>query len=254
MEKIDLAILIGTVFILLVLITSLGIILFAQKKKSQALLKLQSLELEQEKKFAQIALQSFEEERQRIGMELHDDLGQQLTLNTMHLQNLANLQDLGPIIQSMQDAVSKCSNISRLMYPVVLKKFGLKTGLEQLMDSVKESSNMDAQHTIAAIEMPYDNELTLFRIVQELLNNSLKHSECTTISLDLIERDNFKTLIYSDNGIGLDLSDNSLGLGLHSIKTRALSLTDRFEFISSPNQGFTFQLTIIDEENIHMHS
>jgi two-component system NarL family sensor kinase len=244
MEKIDLAILIGTVFTLLLLLTSLGIILFAQKKKSEALLKLQSLELEQEKKFAQIALQSFEEERQRIGMELHDDLGQQLTLNTMHLKNLANLQDLGPIIQSMQDAVSKCSNISRLMYPVVLNKFGLKTGLEQLIDSVGESNTMDIQHTIAAIEMPYDDELTLFRIVQELLNNSLKHSKCTTISIDLIERDSFKTLIYNDNGIGFDLSDNSLGLGLHSIKTRALSLTDRFEFISSPNHGFTFQLTL----------
>jgi signal transduction histidine kinase len=244
MEKIDFAILIGTGFVLLLLVTSLGIILFAQKKKSEAQAKLQYLELEQEKKFAQIALQSFEEERQRIGLELHDDLGQQLSLNALNLTRVTDLKKLAPIITDIQLAISKCSNISRLMYPVVLQKFGLKAGLEQLIESLRERSHIDVRSDISTLELPYAKELMLFRIVQELINNSIKHSNCTEITLNLTNENSHSMLAYSDNGMGFDLKSNSYGLGLHSIKTRASSLSDDFNIVSAPNEGFSFQLTL----------
>jgi two-component system NarL family sensor kinase len=246
MEEIRVAIFTGSIFVVGMVLISLVIILFAQKKRRHALILLKDSEINHRKTLAASSLKAHEEERQRIGKELHDDLGQQLASARMYLENsILNLDEnkLEKAVSQLDGSIAKCSDISRLLYPVVLNKFGLEKALEQLTHQTDLPIYQEIEEDISK-SMSYNIQLHIYRIYQELISNSIKHAKCTSINMSISDKTNEYLLIYSDNGVGFDYENLNYGLGLHNIKTRCDSIRADLKLNTAIGKGFKCTIKI----------
>lgn len=199
-----------------------------------------------------------EEERKRIAQDLHDDISSKLnvvSLNT-HLLNTPNLseEELAGITSNITDLTQKALENSRRiahdLLPPVLEKFGLHAGIEELVAEFNSSKSVYVvyKNNLEFDINEIDKQLHVFRILQELLNNSVKHGKASEISIEFKSINGQKTCFYSDNGIGFDLkSENSQkGLGMKNIESRINFLNGIFSIKSDKNKGvqinFNFKL------------
>jgi signal transduction histidine kinase len=206
--------------------------------------------------FARQLLESQEQERKRIAAELHDSLGQ----NLLVIKNRAQLQALTlPDEQSrtqfteFSDAVSQTleevRTISYDLRPPHLDQLGLRTALVAMIEKVSASSTIQFTHAVDELDglvRPGD-EITLYRIVQECLNNILKHSGATKVALTLAAGAGELVLTIRDNGRGFMPDEETrrrAGLGLQGIAERVRILGGTHAIESAPGQGTTVTLRI----------
>ncbi|RMG78318.1 MAG: PAS domain S-box protein [Bacteroidetes bacterium] len=208
--------------------------------------------LEEEKQtHTKISIQAQEEERHRIGHELHDGLGQMLTANSffMHtlkhkIDKLNNPQlsaDISKALHLFEKCLKETRAISHALRPATLDKFGLAYAikeLEEISSGIKVSFNTN----LYPLRFESTLELNLFRIIQELLTNAYKHGEATEFKIRLTYFPNRKklVLITQDNGKGFDIEkawSKQSGIGYEGIKTRAFSIGAEMH-VTSVNQGF----------------
>jgi signal transduction histidine kinase/ligand-binding sensor domain-containing protein len=206
--------------------------------------------------FARQLLESQEGERKRIAAELHDSLGQ----NLLVIKNRALLQALTlPDEQArtqfteFSDAVSQTleevRTISYNLRPSHLDQLGLRTALVAMIEKVSASSTIQFTHQVDELRglFPPDDEIMLYRIVQECLNNILKHSGATKVALDLVVQAGELALTIRDNGCGFTLDEEArrrTGLGLQGIAERVRILGGTYAIESAPGQGTTVTLRI----------
>ena len=126
--------------------------------------------------------------------------------------------------------------------PPVLEKFGLNAGIEELVEEYNSTKKVNVvfENTINFDSSNIEKHLHVFRILQELLNNSIKHGNATDISIQFIKLDDQKVCIYSDNGLGFDLNNtnNQKGLGMRNIESRISFIDGKYSIDSKPNGGF----------------
>jgi signal transduction histidine kinase len=136
------------------------------------------------------------------------------------------------------------------MMPGLLTKLGLYEAVEDLFENLNDMENLTAVVEIAGEQdrLPENKEIMLYRVVQEMVNNTLKHAKASEIRLTMQITPEKISLVYSDNGIGFDpktaLSEDSESLGLKSIQSRVSFLGGRVEIESSPGSGAVFNLEI----------
>jgi signal transduction histidine kinase len=217
---------------------SLGVILFfhlSQRKIQQERLKAETLKTQFQKELLQQNIQTQEKERARIARELHDDIGSKL--NIIHL-NLHLIQQesrkgkpidelLGDIQQALKSSIDSSRQISHDLLPPTLRKFGLQAAIEDLQNLVNQSPKPKLTVKGAALcdGLSDQAQLHLFRIVQELVQNALKHAEADNLYLNFSEEDKLLRLSYEDDGVGLpDNLDISSGLGMSNLKSRVQML------------------------------
>lgn len=187
--------------------------------------------------FSERLLQSQEKERTRIAKELHDSVGQQLTLIKRKAQNVSENE----ISELTNTALEEVRSISRGLYPSVLKQLGLTESVEQLIYDLDEETELFFSSELDVID-PYFNDnqtLNFYRFIQESLNNVLKHSEATNVSL-IIRKDNGRIFTeIRDNGKGFDFSDTAKkkSLGLETMKERIRILKGTIHIDSSIGNG-----------------
>ena len=253
--EIDLFVISGSVFILLIIFSSAFIIVSAQRKKTQILLDLRNLELKRQKDISINTLETQEKERQQIGMELHDELGPSfaaIRLNLARVQQKIKSdkpEEVEDIIaqtsSDLKEAISQFSDVSRLLYPVILMRHGLESALKDLIDKYNQTSDIRFNFSFntkgAKSELA---NLVLYRICQELTTNALKHSEAKNASLTILDDSGKILLNYEDDGIGFDTSREHQGLGLNSIRGRVQAVDGSVEFDSKPNKGLTISISI----------
>jgi signal transduction histidine kinase/ligand-binding sensor domain-containing protein len=206
--------------------------------------------------FARQLLESQEGERKRIAAELHDSLGQ----NLLVIKNRALLQAMTlPDEQArtqfteFSDAISQTleevRTISYDLRPSHLDQLGLRTALVAMIEKVSASSTIQFTHALDELDglfLPGD-EITLYRIVQECLNNILKHSGATEVTLNLAVQAGELALSIRDNGRGFipdEETHRRAGLGLQSIAERVRILGGTHAIESAPGQGTTVTLRI----------
>ena len=205
---------------LIFLTTGLGFSLFKQKQKSRLEVELQSSQKEQFR-----AVLSLEErERSRIAGELHGSLGQMLSTTKLQLSSL-NPEKLGKeekqfhyAIGLIDESVKEVRQISHNLAPTALIREGLISALRDLARIVRNTNQVEVDLKIEVIKLSISkvNEVHLYRIIQELVNNSLQHAGCSKIGIHLTEEDRLLKLKIWDNGNGFDLektfkSKGSLG-------------------------------------------
>lgn len=225
----------------------------ARKEKIIASQKIRQLEEEKKLLAARFLVEGQEEERKRIAQELHDGLG--ILLSATKMQFLA-ISDKSPENKALIEKASKfleqasgdVRKISHNMMPGLLTKLGLYEALEDLFDNLADTKGLNAQIEISGSteRLPENQEIMLYRIIQEMVNNTLKHAEAKQIELQINVRQKWLDIRYSDDGKGFDVEEKQQQktLGLQSILSRVKFLNGSVSIESSPPKGCVFIMQI----------
>lgn len=194
---------------------------------------------------AQAAVFAQEKERAEIGKELHDNIGQLLTTTKLYLEMLKNKQaDPDELIdrgtKQINTIISEVRNLSRSLVPTSINDLGLVESLNDLMESFRALGSFELQffatNTIEE-RMDANVKLTIYRILQEQLNNIVRHAAATKVSVEMFQEDNKVYLFIADNGKGFDLKTVKKGQGLVNIKSRAELQEGSVEILTNPGHG-----------------
>lgn len=231
-------------------------VVFYQKRMIQEQLKRQTLEFEYQQKMLQAELESQESERRRLAADLHDSIGGMLSTIRVGLitagRSLPDPQSIDETKRMLDDTISSVRRISRDLMPSTLEKFGFIQAIKELCErfqgTSKISIDFSEQGEIPALEQ--QRELMIFRIVQELLNNAVKHAQATRIEVSVGQDENQLRITVKDDGVGFDAEEQKndkqagKGLGLFNIENRARLLNGIVNFESQKKRGSKITLTL----------
>lgn len=211
----------------------------------------QQLKNNQQLVIHEAALQGQENERERISSALHDSVSQLLYGIKLKVEQEKEackmFSDLFKSINQLLDqAIKETRNISFELTPSILKDFGLATTLEEMSQRLNTYNLNIHTHVNFNERLKISTEMSIFRIIQELTNNCIKHASATYINIELLKKEKFLEIIVKDNGRGFNNQDdlpNIMGSGLASIKNR-LTLLDGTMKISS-NSGIGSKVSIV---------
>ncbi len=225
-------ILIATVIIYLVRVR-------AFKEKEQYKTKLQETLLEQ-------VLIGQDEERQRLARELHDGIGQSLAALKMQLKMSKEAQASEKNLKRVETLCKEVRHISHQMMPVVLQENGLIEAVNKLVNSSLRKNGVEVDLLIHGISerLPSNIEIHLYRILQELINNILKHSKATKVGVQILKQNNKLLFITEDNGRGFSKNSSSNGIGLANIKSRLQLISGELEIESEPGNGTFIRIVL----------
>ena len=226
-----------------------GILFYNWKLQKQKRKHAQAIIKEQKRGLAAV-ISTQETERQRISRDLHDGIGQQLSSVRLSLQNIAgimkkeenkNYEDIQRVNQMLQGTAKEVRGISHQMRPAALSKSGLFNSLEELLyNSFRDLPiQLDWVHFQLEKKRFGENiEIGLYRIIQELLNNIIKHAEARKVWVQLLNQSEKLVFIVEDDGKGFN-PDRLIteGIGLLNIKSRVDALNGFFHCESTPGKG-----------------
>jgi signal transduction histidine kinase len=213
--------------------------------------------------FARQLLDSMEAERQRIATEIHDSLGQELLIiKNMSLLALSTLKDkknikeqLDEISDTASRAIQETREIAYNLRPYQIDRLGLTKALESIITRVAKTTTIVFTSDIDPIDqlLPKDMEIHVYRIIQECVNNILKHSDATTGRVIIKRWHNRLNIDVMDNGSGFDVSikktQSAQGLGLNGIIERTRLIGGTMKVESNPGKGTRVLMTIITSES-----
>jgi signal transduction histidine kinase len=191
-------------------------------------------------------------ERQRISKELHDGIGQMLTAIRLQVATLSDSsdpnfkEDKKEVNVMIDDTINEVKRISHNLMPSTISDLGLLLALENLFSKISKniSYNIEYEPIIKSIQFTKQQEIGLYRIIQEALNNALKYSKASHISLSIfINHLTTLQFMIEDNGIGFQLDDNKTnnlknkGNGLTNMRERAKMIHADFKMESKKNKG-----------------
>ena len=227
---------------------TLGIVFFVifhQRKVNRFNAELKRLEDEKQQALLNASIKFQEEERNRIAADLHDDVGPQLATarlylneNLINLEPAAQLQSIFSAKQIIDDAIQLIRNISHSMMPPTLKNFGLESAVSDLFQKINGSGTINASvrfHDYRT-RLKLEQELLIFRIVQELINNIIKHSNAGFVHFtqNATATHSYFRLHHDGNGLTQTEFDRlnhvSTGLGLKNITSRVKVLNGNITF------------------------
>ena len=197
-------------------------------------------------------------ERSRIARELHDGIGQQLSaakLNISALQSfLKNPDDSDKLmiqnaIDLLDDSVKEVRNVSHSMIPNALIKFGLVSAVREFINKISSTGNLKVNLEIVGLieRLEKTKEAVLFRVLQEVVTNILRHANASEIGIQLVKHDHELSIVVEDNGVGFDVEkiiNSEKGIGLKNIQSRVDFLNGSVFFDSRPTKGTTVTIEI----------
>lgn len=194
----------------------------------------------QREKFSQTLIQNIENERGRIAKDLHDDIGQTLSMLKNRAESTDSKAGDETLTKSLSKVIDQTREISRSLYPGYLKKISLKEALSELLIRIENATDMvctlDADST--KLDVSDDQKMHIYRIVQELTNNTIKHASASALKLSIEEDGTEIKCIYRDNGIGSKQKQETMGVGLMSMQERAKIIGGSITFSSNKPSGF----------------
>lgn len=248
----------GTLGMVVLTVSLIIFIILHQRRVLRFQNKINKMEQEQQRILLNASIKLQEEERQRLAADLHDDAGPLLATARLYLnENLVNqdkatqLQSIFQARQIIDDTIQLVRNISHSLMPPTLKNFGLESAINDLFQKISGSGAMNASSRFHEYKerLKGEKELVIFRIVQELINNILKHSNASFIHLTQnVHADKFYLRIHHD-GRGIVQSDfdklnkSNVGLGLKNISSRLRLVEGSINFEKDISQTY-YKVTI----------
>ncbi|MDP3582540.1 MAG: triple tyrosine motif-containing protein, partial [Ignavibacteria bacterium] len=225
--------------------------------------KIKTLKTEKEIQFqySKLMIEAQEEERKRVSQELHDSLGQNLLVikNQLDIFTDSGMKDrneLESISELVKESISEVKEISSNLHPHQLERLGLSKAIKAMLNKASQASSISIEPNIEDISGLFtrDREINIYRIIQESLNNILKHSSAKIARLELYKNGDLVVISIEDDGRGFDASNKEMenkfkdGLGLKSIKERARLLKGILSIESSIGRGTKITVTINNEK------
>jgi signal transduction histidine kinase len=252
------ALFIGTIGMLFLTIGLIVFIIFHQRKVIKYQSKMQDMETAQQKVLLSASIKLQEEERQRIAADLHDDAGPLLATARLYLnENLVNqekaqqLQSIFSAKQIIDETIQLIRNISHSLMPPTLKNFGLESAVNDFFQKINGSGsiNVNSRFHDYKTRLKPEKELLIFRVIQELINNVLKHSNASFIHLTQHNGEENMLIRLHHDGRGLNhddfirMSNSNVGLGLKNIQSRLRVIHGDILFEQDASQSF-YKVTI----------
>lgn len=207
----------------------------------------QEKEIQYQKDISLQNIKTQEEERKRIALLIHDDIGNRLNILSVWLShpNGWNSERSKEIVMGqLPELITATRNISHALYPVNLAYFGIVLTLEELIANIESSLKVELiiKHSYTPRDISF--EVQLYRIIQEFLSNVLKHAKASKMLIHLRDSFHLFSIILSDNGIGFDLNALSMGMGLRNIGSRIKSINAIHKWKTIKNKGSQLILII----------
>lgn len=215
-----------------------------------------------QERFARQLIDSQEQERRRIAAELHDSLGQHLIVikNRALLGSMKSVDGLkdqfDEISASATQSIEEVKQISYNLRPHHLDRLGLATSIKAMVERISDASEITCTVRIPpelsmAGAVPKDQEINVYRIVQESLNNIVKHSGASQATIDIANQGSGLVITIADNGKGFDAKAASAaaigsGFGLAGVTERVGMLGGRHSVVSTPGEGTTVTIVLPD--------
>lgn len=236
----------GLISALLLMVLLLWYLFYKSRKKAA---------LQQEQiKISHAMLQGQEEERGRVAQDLHDGLGGLLTSVQMNLSEAAsgdpkgNRQGLNAAIGQLNRSISELRRIAHNMMPEMLLRLGLDAALKDLCDSlVSETTAIRFQAYDINPNLPQQEQVMIYRIIQELLSNAVKHASATKVLLQCNQRSDRFFITVEDNGVGFDAIAErpKQGMGINNIRDRVTYLNGNIDILTGPGgQGTSVNIEL----------
>lgn len=238
------------------------LLLYLQNRqvRNRQALALKQNELEQFEKQRHIdlmrgVLEAEESERRKIADQLHDDVNASLALVSLNVSSalekgLSDQQSEPKLMKAYEvlgNVSSTIRNLSHRLTPLLIERYGLRHALDDLAETVNLSEKLHLEMIVVGFEDRRRYSLSflndVYRIIQELLQNVVKHAQATQATVEVVEHENHVSIMVEDNGIGISENKNEPGKGLSSIQAKVTYLNGQIE-ISSAAEGGT--LVVID--------
>ena len=244
---------VGTVIILFFLI--FFYLFFLQLHRRRAIHEKQIFELktQYEKTILQSQLEIQEQTFRNISQEIHDNIGQVLSLAKLNLNTIPHTDGTTDKISLTEELLGKAINdlrdLSRSMHPEKIADIGLTNAISNELQMIQRAAKLSTEIITEDKEVQLSNEksIVVFRMVQEILNNILKHAKAKNVMVKLRGGEQKTSIEISDDGKGFDiasLSSTETGIGLKSIQQRCALINARFNIDSKPGFGTSIQLLI----------
>ena len=200
------------------------------------------------------AVEVQETERSRIAGDLHDDIGSLLTATRLYLRQLkagGSTQQINLIkdqsLEIVDEMIQNTRRISHDLLPPALSKFGFRAAAEDLCERFDQTEDLTVVFNGTSAErLPPNYELALYRVLQELLNNTIKYAGAQHVTVTLRTGSGGTTeFTYTDDGRGFDpASARGGGLGMRNIESRITVLAGQLDFQTAPGQGVRVIITL----------
>lgn len=230
--------------------------IIAEKDKEIEKQKAQDIITAQELRFNQARLDGQEKERKRIAKDLHDRLGSMLSMVKIHYKSVeenveklkkSNKEQYEKANLLLDEACEEVRKIANDMNSGILSKFGLVAALEDLAHALNSTDQLEVEFNIHGVDnrLHAEMEEALYRVLQELINNVLKHAKAKEVSIQLIQSDTILVVMVEDNGVGFDYENmKDKGMGLTNVASRVEKLKGDIQIDSSLGNGTTITIEI----------
>jgi PAS domain S-box-containing protein len=207
--------------------------------------------IKQQQEIAQAVIDAQENEREILGRELHDNISQVLTTARLYLncaKDTPSIQDamIKKSVDTISSAIEEIRRLSKSMIETFHKEVGLELSLNDLIENVliTQQFSIDLQYNVPD-EQQLDDKLkmTIFRIVQEQLNNTIKHAAASQVFISILQKDRMLQITIADDGKGFNTNKKRTGIGITNIIRRTELFNGRVKFESAPGRGCRMQVS-----------
>jgi signal transduction histidine kinase len=209
------------------------------------------VKLQREKIFAEITIR--ENERKRIAGDLHDSLGPllsavKLNISSVEVESAADQEVLEKTGRYLDEIIGSMRRISHDLLPSTLERKGLLEAIREFLLQVKNKQSVNIQlYVVKEITVPKEKEIHIFRMIQEIVHNTIKHAHAHNLQIGFSEEGGHLLCLTKDDGEGFDkekVLSSSLGLGLRSLESRCEILNGVLTLDSSPGGGTHYFIKI----------
>ncbi|HLP53826.1 MAG TPA: sensor histidine kinase [Fluviicola sp.] len=191
--------------------------------------------------FSQRLIQQIDEERSRISGDLHDNIGQLLSVvkSKINMYNTGLISEITDLDKEVGEVINQTRTISHQLHPSSLEKLGLERSINGLMERTQANTDIicSMHFAIPSDQLNIEVQTQLYRISQECINNTIKHANAASLKITLKEEDGTYIYKYRDNGIGFSGSSFSNGIGMMTIRERVNKINGKLNVISDQQKG-----------------
>lgn len=251
-EDITLLVAGSSIVLLVLLVTVISLFTFFQKKKLKFILDRKEQERKYLEELAKSQLETQEQTLKNIGWELHDNVGQLLSVANMQLNVIATdvPEDFKTRMEDTKEVINKSLKevraLSKSLNSDVIRNMGLEKSIKNELERFNKLKFVDAILTVEG-QHDYDidpkDQIIIFRILQEFMSNSIKHAKAKKLIVSLKYSNDRLDIEIEDDGIGFDIDMVKKGSGLINMENRAKLINADFSIKSSENQGVSLILS-----------